>query len=250
MIRVCIIGSGNVAQHLISAFMKTNDVSVVQVLARNPESVGSIVTPTQIISNYNQLVEADLYIVAVTDKAIAEVSKQIPFGNKLVAHTSGSMRMTALDANHRRAVFYPLQTFSKNKTVDFKKIPIGLESEHAADYQTIQQVANAISEHVFAINSEQRKAMHVAAVFVNNFTNHLYQIGADICEEHQLSFDILKPLIEETTAKIMVLSPAEAQTGPAKRKDQSTIDSHLALLHDANQKEIYTILTQSIQKHE
>jgi len=96
----------------------------------------------------------------------------------------------------------------------------------------------------------QRKALHVAAVFVCNFTNHLYQIGADLCKEHQLSFDILKPLIEETAAKILVLSPAEAQTGPAKRKDQQTIDSHLALLNDENQKAIYTLLTQSIQQHE
>ncbi|WP_309641629.1 DUF2520 domain-containing protein [Flavobacterium sp.] len=249
MIRVSIIGSGNVAQHLVSAFMKTDAVELVQVLARHPEHLKQLLDSSQIISDYHQLQEADLYIIAVTDNAIAEVSKQIPF-SKLVAHTSGSIAMNVLSDHHRKAVFYPLQTFTKNKPVDFSRIPIGLESEHASDFEIIKQVASAISDHVFAIDSAQRKALHVAAVFVNNFTNHLYQIGADICNEHQLPFDILKPLIEETTAKIMVLSPAEAQTGPAKRKDQQTIEAHLAILNDANQKAIYTLLTQSIQKHE
>ena len=250
MVRVSIIGSGNVAQHLISAFQKADGVQLVQVMARAKEKVMHLLDASQIVTDFQQLQEVDLYIIAVTDEAIAEVSRQIPFHHKLVAHTSGSIAMNALSDNNRKAVFYPLQTFSKNKTVDFKIIPIALESEHTEDYKIIEDVAKSISDKVFSIDSEQRKALHVAAVFVNNFTNHLYQIGDDICKEHQLPFDILKPLIAETTTKIMVLSPSEAQTGPAKRKDQQTIDAHLSLLKDENQKAIYTLLTQSIQKHE
>lgn len=249
MVRVSIIGSGNVAQHLISAFQKAESVQLVQVMARTKEKVMHLLDTSQIVTDFQQLQEVDLYIIAVTDEAIAEVSRQIPFHHKLVAHTSGSIAMKALSENNRKAVFYPLQTFSKNKTVDFKMIPIALEGEHTEDYKIIEAVAKSISNQVFLIDSEQRRALHVAAVFVNNFTNHLYQISADICKEHQLSFEILKPLIEETTAKIMVLSPSEAQTGPAKRKDQLTIDAHLSLLNE-NQKAIYTLLTQSIQNHE
>ena len=250
MIKVSLIGSGNVAHHLIEAFKKAANVELVQVMARHPENISHLLSPNQIISNYGHLLEADLYIIAVSDAAVFEVSQQLPFKNKLVAHTSGSLTINALADNNRKAVFYPLQTFSKTKLVDFKTIPIGLESANAIDFKIVEQVAKSISEHVFTIHSEQRKALHVAAVFVNNFTNHLYQIGADICLEHELSFEILKPLIRETTEKIMVLSPAEAQTGPAKRHDQQTIESHLALLKDANQKAIYTLLTQSIQNHE
>lgn len=250
MVRVSIIGSGNVAQHLISAFQKADGVQLVQVMVRRKEKVMHLLDASRIVTDFQQLQEADLYIIAVTDEAIAEVSRQIPFQHKLVAHTSGSVAMNDLSDNHRKAVFYPLQTFSKNKMVDFKMIPIALESENTDDHKIIEQVAKSISDKVFSIDSEQRKALHVAAVFVNNFTNHLYQIGDDICKEHQLPFDILKPLIAETTAKIMVLSPSEAQTGPAKRKDQLTIDAHLSLLNDENQKAIYTLLTKSIQKHE
>lgn len=249
MFRVSIIGSGNVAQHLVSALGKSGSIELVQVLARHPEQLVSILPSDRIISNYNQLIPADLYLIAITDQAIAEVSAQIPFENQLVAHTSGSVSMQAIADKNRKAVFYPLQTFTQGKPVDFKTIPIGIETQDKADMEIVRQVAESISNHVFEINSEQRKALHVAAVFVCNFTNHLYQIGADICAEHQLPFDILKPLIEETAAKIKVLSPAQAQTGPAKRKDQQTIESHLEIL-DANQKAIYTLLTQSIQRHE
>ena len=250
MIRLSIIGSGNVAQHLILAFQKANGVQLVQVMAHRRETVAHLLDAAQIVSDVNQLDETDFYIIAVTDESIAEVSNQIPWHHKLVAHTSGSVAMSALSDHNRKAVFYPLQTFSKNKTVDFKNIPMALESENPDDFKILEKIAKSISDQVFSIDSQQRRALHVAAVFVNNFTNHLYNIGADICKEHQLHFDILKPLIAETTAKIMVLSPSEAQTGPAKRKDQQTIDGHLSLLKDEKQNAIYTLLTQSIQQHE
>jgi predicted short-subunit dehydrogenase-like oxidoreductase (DUF2520 family) len=251
MIKVIIIGSGNVAQHLIAAFQDSqnlgSEIELVQVFSRQTTNVSNILDYDKITDDWNTLAEADLYIIAVSDDAIADVSSQLPFKNRLVVHTSGSVSLNALDDNNRKGVFYPLQTFSKNKAVDFKTIPICLESENATDFQLLDKVAKAISEKVFAINSEQRKALHVAAVFVNNFVNHLYEIGSEICQEHQVPFEILKPLIAETAEKIIVLSPEEAQTGPAKRNDTATIEAHEAFLSNEKYLNIYKTLTQSIQ---
>ncbi len=124
-----------------------------------------------------------------------------------------------------------------------------LEAENTFDFRVLESLAISISNAVYPINSNQRKALHVAAVFVNNFTNHLYQIGQEICQEHQVPFDVLKPLIQETSEKIKTLNPVDAQTGPAKRHDTTTIEAHLDYLTNENQKNIYKILTQSIQNN-
>ena len=246
MIKVSIIGSGNVAQHLIKAFSKTTEIELVQVFSRKPKLLISLVPNHKIISDYNLLKAADLIIIAVTDNAIAGVSEEILIENQLVVHTSGAVFMDALKNNNRRGVFYPLQTLSASKEVDFNIIPICLEAINANDYKILEKVANSISKVVYNINSEQRKALHVAAVFVSNFVNYLYQIGNQICDENDLPFDILKPLITETANKIKTLSPEQAQTGPAKRNDAQTINAHLSFLTDDNQKEIYKLLTKSI----
>ena len=244
-----LLGSGNVAQHLITAFSNSSVVDLIQVVARNPESIQQLVPSDKICSDYHEIKQADVYIISVSDNAIAEVSSHLPFENRFVVHTSGSMGLEVLDAKNRRGVFYPLQTFTKNKSVNFKQIPICLESEQPTDYKTLEQVAKAISEVYQPISSEQRKALHVAAVFVCNFVNHLYQIGATICEDNDLSFELLKPLITETAQKVQILSPANAQTGPAKRNDTQTINNHLSFLTDATQKELYKLLTKSIIDH-
>jgi predicted short-subunit dehydrogenase-like oxidoreductase (DUF2520 family) len=249
MIRITLIGSGNVAQHLIKAFAKSKLVEIVQVFSRKKENVAHLLDSNKIVTEFSALKETDLYIIAVTDNAISEVSKQIPFQNKLVVHTSGAASIDALDSKNRKGVFYPLQTFSKNKEVDFSGIPICLEAENQDDYAILETVAKSISDAVFNISSEQRKTLHVAAVFVNNFTNHLYQIGQEICEENHVPFEILKPLIQETADKINTLNPVDAQTGPAKRNDSNTINAHLDYLTNENQKNIYKILTQSIQNN-
>jgi predicted short-subunit dehydrogenase-like oxidoreductase (DUF2520 family) len=249
MIKVSIIGSGNVGYHLIKAFREKTGVELVQVFSRKYEAVADIVSNKKIISDYNQLQPADIIIIAVSDDAIAEVSNQIPFQNQLLVHTSGSVNMEALNDKNRKGVFYPLQTFSKTKAVDFKVIPVCIEAENENDYQTLEFVAKLITEVIYRVNSEQRKALHIAAVFVSNFVNHMYRMGHEICTENHLSFNILKPLIQETAHKILTLSPQEAQTGPAKRNDSQTINSHLSFLSDENQKEIYKLLTKSIIDH-
>ena len=249
MIKVVIIGSGNVAQHLIKAFSESSEIDLVQAFARNKESLSPLLISKKITSDFFELKDADIYVIAVADAAIKWVSEQFTFENKLVIHTSGSVAMTEINSKNRTGVLYPVQSFSKNKAVNFKMIPIGIEAENESDLKTIETVAKSISDTVFEIHSEQRKALHVAAVFVNNFVNHLYTIGNEICMENQIPFEILKPLIQETATKINTISPDAAQTGPAIRKDTNTINSHLAFLSQENQKTIYKILTQSIQKH-
>lgn len=246
MVKIVIIGSGNVAQHLIATFEENAAIEIVQVYSRKLHSKVAGIDTYRMVYDLANLREADLYIIAVSDDAISAVAQALPFVNRLVVHTSGTAPITAINAKNRSGVFYPLQTFTKNKAVDFKTIPICLEAENSTDYRVIEKVAKSISDSVYPINSEQRKALHVAAVFVNNFTNHLFQIGEAICKKNHVPFEILKPLIAETVSKINDLNPAEAQTGPAKRNDQTTIQTHLNYLADENQKNIYKILTQSI----
>jgi predicted short-subunit dehydrogenase-like oxidoreductase (DUF2520 family) len=249
MIKITIIGSGNVAQHLIDAFAKSNAIEIIQVFSRTQKEISPLLDSRKITNDWNALTEADLYIIAVSDDAIASVSSQLLFENRLVVHTSGSAPLTSLNDKNRKGVFYPLQTFTKGKAIDFKTIPFCLETQFENDYILLEKVAQSISDNVYKIDSHQRKALHVAAVFVNNFTNYLYQLGNDICQENHVPFDILKPLILETAEKLLTLSPKDAQTGPAKRNDISTIEAHESFLSNENQSTIYKILTQSIQNH-
>lgn len=246
MIRLSIIGSGNVAQHLIQVFSKSSEIELVQVFSRKPESIVHLISTDKIVSDLNKLIPVEVTIISITDDAVAAVSKKLPLNNQLVVHTSGSIALEALDNKNRSGVFYPLQTFTKSKEVDFKSIPICIEAENDIDYSILETLAKTISNLVYNVNSEQRKALHVAAVFVCNFTNHLYQIGNQICQQNHLPFAILKPLIQETANKIVSLSPEEAQTGPAIRKDTQTINTHLNFLTDEHQKEIYKMITKSI----
>ncbi|CAM3858478.1 MULTISPECIES: Rossmann-like and DUF2520 domain-containing protein [Flavobacterium] len=247
MIKVVIIGSGNVAQHLLKVMLNTEEVTIVQVFARSKESISHLIVENQITSTYNDIKEADVYIISVSDNAIAEVASNLPFKNRLVVHTSGTSELSVLDNKNRKGVFYPLQTFSRSKAVDFSTIPICLETENERDYAILKALADLISKKAYAISSEQRKSLHVAAVFVCNFVNHLYQIGNEICNENKVPFEILQPLIIETANKITQLSPKEAQTGPALRNDTKTIEKHMDFLQESNYKELYKLLTQSIQ---
>jgi predicted short-subunit dehydrogenase-like oxidoreductase (DUF2520 family) len=162
-------------------------------------------------------------------------------------HTSGGAAMEALSKQNRKGVFYPLQTFSKQSEIDFSDVPICVEATDASDLVVLKNVGSSISEKVVEITSEERAKLHLAAVFVNNFVNHCYRIGFDILSENNLSFDLLQPLIKETAHKISLLSPSEAQTGPAKRNDQKTIEKHLHLLQHSDQKELYQHITEAIQ---
>lgn len=249
MISVSIIGSGNVAYHLTDAFLKAKNVTVNEVFARNIDTITYLKGKTSITDNLAALKDADVFIIAVSDNAIAEVSSKIDTKNALVVHTSGCISMDSLCDNLKKGVFYPLQSFSRDKKVNFNDIPFCLETSNKKDLALLENLALSIGKKVYHINSLQRQQLHVSAVFVNNFVNHLYKIGYDICKKYKVPFEILHPLIKETAIKIEELVPEDAQTGPAKRKDTKTIQNHLDLLNEQQQK-IYKILTESIQHGE
>jgi len=248
MINLVILGAGNVATHLFNAFNIAKNTTVVQVYNRSEKSLDYIKKKTNTTTSISELLDADVYLIAVSDDNIGALSKKLLFHNKLVVHTSGSVAMNQIGNNNNTGVFYPLQTFTVRKEVNFKSIPLCIEATKKNDLQLLETIAKSISDNVYHINSKQRKALHIAAVFVNNFVNHLYQKGEEICKENSLSFNILKPLILETAQKAIQLSPEESQTGPAKRNDQEVLEQHLADLHTTTQQEIYTLLTKSIQE--
>ena len=202
------------------------------------------------------MADADIYIIAVKDSAIQEILENINLNeDQLIVHTAGSVPMSILDGfTNCYGVFYPLQTFSKSRKVDFSNIPICIEANHPSTTMKLEKLGERLSSSVNQINSEERKSLHLAAVFVNNFVNHFYSIGAEILHDKKLDFGLLKPLIRETAEKINTLHPLEAQTGPAKRNDQSIINAQLKMLHDQPEyQKIYSFVTESIfqlqQKH-
>ncbi|PKV50588.1 coenzyme F420-dependent NADP oxidoreductase-like protein [Aquimarina sp. MAR_2010_214] len=247
MIRVIILGAGNVAKHLYTAFYDHKSVEVVQCYNRKGLRLHPNQKEITITQNINSLKEADVYILAVSDDAIEEVSNLLPFKNKFIVHTSGSVPMHILNSDNQRGVFYPLQTFSEDKAVDFTSVPFCLEAENAVSMNTLQKLSSMLSEKVYHISSEQRNVLHVSAVFVNNFANYLFSTGNDICNEYDVPFEILHPLIQETAQKITEMNPDLAQTGPAIRNDIKTIKRHLKILTNNTQKEIYKTLTRGIQ---
>lgn len=246
MISVVILGSGNVASQLIKTFLKIDTINLKQVYTRNQEDINTLKVSIDTTNDISLLKQADITIIAVSDDAISSISSHIK--NSFVVHTSGSVDMKSLNNIGRKGVFYPLQSFSKKKKVDFKNIPICLESETNEDLLKLEELVSLLQSKSYILSSQQRKKIHVAAVFANNFSNHMYTIANEICEKYNIPFDILQPLIEETSNKIKNLTPKKAQTGPAKRNDAETIENHLNLL-SKNQQEIYLKITQSIQEY-
>lgn len=249
MISITIIGSGNVAHHLAKAISNSSYLDLVQMAMRNIDNAPKFVDRSKITTDFSNLKEVDIFLVAVSDDAIEKVLLQIAQPHRLIAHTSGTSDLNICKEDYRKGVFYPLQTFSKSKEMHFDTLPICLEATNELDYKLLEKVALHLSHSVFSISSHQRKSLHVAAVFVCNFVNHLYAQGEAICTENNIDFSILKPLILETANKVMTVSPSDAQTGPAKRKDTLTINNHIQFLSDENQIDIYKLLTQSIINH-
>ena len=244
MIKIVIIGAGNVAQHLLSAFFESKTVVVKQIFSRTPKTILNVKTIR--INNFETIENADLYIISVSDDAIEAILTQLPFKNRLVVTTSAVFDPKGVAQNNRIGTFYPLQSFSKNKEIDFSSIPICIEAQDQEDIDLLQTVAQTISKTVCKLTLLQRKNLHLAAVFANNFVNLMYQISRDICQSNQLPFALLQPLILETAQKVAQISPQAAQTGPAKRQDMSTIEAHQKLIDDPTYQKIYALLTQTI----
>lgn len=246
MISITIIGTGNVATHLFRAFQGIDSVTVAQVIGRTKESLKPFKQESKTSTHYEEIEDVDIYIITVSDAAIKEVSEHLSHTTGLVVHTSGAMAKSILQSS-RKGVFYPLQTFTKGKTLDFSTIPICIEAENQDDYKLLEVLGKSLSPHIHHISSDQRKTLHLAAVFVNNFTNHMFYTAKEICETDNINFDLLKPLITETVEKIRFLTPEEAQTGPAVRNDVATMQRHLDGLENSMHKKIYQIVSESIR---
>ena len=247
MISIVLLGTGNVASNLFEAFTKTDEVELKQVYGRNLLALEPFKNTVPSITSLDKLATADIYLLAISDGSIAQVSESLKNRNGLVVHTSGSTNMKDLKPS-RRGVFYPLQTFSKGKRVDFSEIPICVEAENEKDVLLLETLGRSISNKVHRISSKQREKLHLSAVLVNNFPNHLYTIAEELCSENDISFNLLQPLISETVDKIRFLSPQEAQTGPAKRNDVMTMQHHLEQLTNPLHKKIYQLISESIKQ--
>jgi len=240
-----IIGSGNVAYHLAKAFTQ-NNIRLTQIFGRNEEDLKKISDELNISYSTKNLSDADLYIICVSDGSVENVSQLITKKDCLVAHTSGSLPKEILIGEYRKSSFYPLQTFSKSKTLDYSKIPFFIETENDQDQKTLTDLASKISENVMKSNHEKRKYIHLTAVFACNFVNHLFSRAKEISDAQEIPFDYFLPLIDETVKKIHEIEPKSAQTGPAIRNDKRVLELHEQLLKDESL-EIYKTMNHSIK---
>ena len=250
--KIVIIGAGNVGYHLATALHESQH-EIVQIFSRSAARFSDLkhLQNTDFITDLTSLnTTADLYILAVSDTAIQIVSEQMPLlPHAIMTHTSGATSMQVLQRHKNYGIFYPLQTFTRHKKPNFSQIPFILDSNKKEWIEKLQLVASFLSENIYFLNDSQRQTLHLAAVFANNFTNHILHISNDICEKNNVDFHILHPLIAETFEKIKYHLPADIQTGPAKRHDEKTILAHLNLL--SNQKiysDVYELVSKSIQK--
>ncbi len=251
---VVFIGAGNLATNLAKA-LYWKGFRIVQIYSRTEESAQSLaqIVEAEYTTDLAAVTEdAQLYIVSLKDTALVELLPKLVAGKKnaLWVHTAGSIPMTVWEGYAERfGVFYPMQTFSKQREVDFRGIPIFVESNSEEDTQFLKDIASALSEKVYEATSDQRKSLHLAAVFTCNFTNHMYALATELLKKYQLPFEVMLPLIDETARKVHELEPRAAQTGPAIRYDENVIDGHLQMLaNEPEMQELYRLISQSIHR--
>lgn len=251
---VVIIGSGNLASHLSQAFQQANK-TIRAIVSRNP--IAGRLLAGKCGAAYVAKVEdcpmdADLVVLAVTDAAIEDVAKRMPLGEAIVVHISGSTDISAVGRFRHNGVFYPLQSFTKDKLLNFFEVPLLIEGSNPEVEAALLDLGHAVTTRVYAANTNDRKYVHLAAVFASNFTNSLYEASKRILENNtKLPFDLLKPLIKETAVRLKDLDPVQAQTGPAKRKEKHVIAQQLELLKHKNpQTQIYSLITELIEEQQ
>ncbi|MDD4373882.1 MAG: DUF2520 domain-containing protein [Bacteroidales bacterium] len=247
-IKISIIGGGNLAFQLARVFT-SNGMMPSQILVRN-KAFWDDFEPfcNEVILKTQQLEACDLLFLAVNDDAVSELAKQVKLTNTLIVHTSGSLNANAAACpENKYGVFYPLQTFSKVRFPDFNEIPIFIQAEDEKSFELLKIVAGKISKNVQLANDPMRKTLHVAAVFVSNFSHALFAMADEYLKEQSVPFAHLHPLIKETVNKAIETDLYHGQTGPARRNDIKTIESHLKMLEQHPEKaEIYKMLTSYI----
>ncbi len=281
--KISIIGTGNVAFHLGKRLLQQG-IQIEEIIGRDPQKTQWLaeLLGTSWTSDFTNIkTTSDLYIIAVNDSAIENVAFRLSaqLRNSFVVHTSGTTPSTVLQPYFKQfGTLWPLQTFSLSSQPDFERIPIfinstqqpisdvGIQISENAQHPTsdirhelppqyssdfLRKIAEKISPRVYDLSDKDKMTLHIAAVFVNNFTNHLFKIGSEIIQQQQLPFDVLLPLIEETVNKIRNNPPEAMQTGPARRGDDATIDKHLEFLekHTPQYELLYTVLSIGINKN-
>ncbi|WP_101689000.1 Rossmann-like and DUF2520 domain-containing protein [Dysgonomonas massiliensis] len=252
--KIVFIGAGNVATHLASA-MDSTGFEIIQIFSQTIESAKALsekLSKKPIYTNQIDQIDnrADLYIFSIKDSALQQVVSQIKPNSGIWIHTAGSMSIDLFRGYANRfGVIYPLQTFSKNKQVDWTNIPIFLEASDIDTLDVLKSVAGQLSKSVYELSSDKRKYVHLTGVFACNFTNYMYSASADILQQAGLPFEVALPLIDETCAKVHTLSPKEAQTGPAIRFDENVMNRHIDLIEDAKLKEIYRLISEKIHEN-
>jgi predicted short-subunit dehydrogenase-like oxidoreductase (DUF2520 family) len=252
-----VIGAGALASALVPEFYK-NEIIIKQVISKHIETAQLLANQVQAQASecICEIESADLILLCIPDSEIPLVAQEISYYfeiedvNPIFCHTSGATHIDSLFPSQRRAVFYPLQTFSKNKTIHWQEVPIFIEASQASDGILLQDLANKISTKTQILSSEKRQNVHLGAVFVSNFVNALANMGADIAEKNEFPFAYYLPLMKEVIEKLHDFSPKEAQTGPAKRHDIQTLELHKQLLQSQFPEllEVYELMTQYIQK--
>lgn len=248
---IYLIGAGNVATHLGIA-LKSNNHNVAGVFSKTYKPAKALAAKigAQHINNKKIFEDKEgIFIISVPDWALEDVINIMKNCKGLVIHTSGSVDMNSLSVFKNHGVFYPLQTFSKEKEINFEEIPICIEANNEENKMVLQKLAQSLSKHVHYVNSEKRMILHISAVFACNFTNFMYQLSEDLMHKNNLNFSILRPLIIETANKAIIKSPKEIQTGPAARGDMNTIRKHEEYLSNfPGLEKIYTFISQKIQQ--
>jgi predicted short-subunit dehydrogenase-like oxidoreductase (DUF2520 family) len=241
---IVFIGAGNVANHL--AIELSKHVSIKGILSKNHHSSKILADQlkTNFISKIEDIPSCDLVLICTNDSAICSIEEELPL-HFTVAYTSGSVELNTKTKRDNFGVFYPLQTFSKTRKIDLSVVPFLIEATNSSFQESLVALALTISNSVSLVSSAERKHLHISAVFINNFTNHLAEIAKDYTLQQNLKWEYLLPLIQETTSKLIDIGPENAQTGPAKRNDQLIINEHLSMLH-GYPKEIYKLLSKSI----
>ena len=251
---ITLIGAGNLATQLGIAAREAGH-AIIQVYSHTLCNATALAEQcgAQAIDSLSKLSDtADIYVVAVKDAVLADVVSEACRGReeKVFAHTAGSMPIDIFNGQARHyGVLYPMQTFSKQRKVDFSLIPVFTEYNDAKANSLITALANSLSDKVTALSSADRRHLHLAAVFACNFANHCFSLAADVMERHGMTFDMLLPLIDETVEKVHEMHPLRAQTGPAIRYDENVLSRQRSLLDgDDLAQAIYATMSKSIHE--
>ena len=251
--RIILIGAGNVAHHLAVNLLKRG-ANLCQIYSRSLESARELGTRTGV--SYTHAVgqifpDGDVYLFCVSDDALQPLLKTMRIKNDpLLLHTSGTLPISLFKPySSRYGVLYPLQTFSKHRQLDFAEIPVFIEGNTPAVLSRVQRIAEELTPKIYPVDAKRRGGLHLAAVFACNFPNFLYHLAGEMLKEQELDFSVLRPLIYETAHKVMTLPPEEAQTGPARRGDETVMSRHRnKLKNEPELQTLYSLLSELIRQ--